>query len=444
MKNKVAIFLEYVVYIGIFAYYIAVFFPGYYTADSFYTISMALHKETVTNWHPAILINMWRWIYNLTYHIEFIWIVQIFLLFNAIKIVSKIFDSKLIKLIFPILMLLWPSLFSSFGAVWKDIWTIIFMLYAIGFSILAYKNLSINYSIVSILSIIIVWLLRVDYFITAGVFLIFPLIIIYKIYFYQFKKYFAYPFMLILIFILFVVIKSIFELTTVEVKKNPWSTLVVWDIVGTYVQMDTKEDIVIGSKIIDYNTYSSLYNIKTSDSIAFEGNIFGLDLPQNQQNIDNYKFEKDKLLFFWMNTILHNPFEYLKHRFDIFKNFIGFNNAIHHPYPFGINNNSFNLLFFRTPLNIDIYWFIDSHANGYFWRLWLYVLISTVFLFFLKNKDNFFRLSLGIFYISLLGCLFRVFVLPAADFRYGIYIVVITLVMASYLVDYYIKKYLKI
>ncbi|WP_265498626.1 hypothetical protein [Providencia rustigianii] len=400
------------------AAYNSLFYPGYLTPDSAYILYQTNGIAPLSNWHPIFITRLWGVLYDIFKSAGGIWSIQILLLVLSATFMSLKIKNATIGISFLVLTLFYPPIMTNMGALWKDDFAAIFTLISYAF-LISYFNKTTRYNLsLLISSCIIVSLTRIDYFIVILPFILAATIPMGYLNIKNALSRFSY-YVLIVLLSVFIINKLLS--VGIEKKLNPWVTIAAWDIVGIEQRSGEKD-------------LSSIYNCSTSDPLVWgDTKRFSVNLPEGDY-VTPVKEESSYFFKLWFNSIIKHPASYFEHRMCVAKTFFGFNTpSVHYPYPSPIfNNYNLSQKSDRSNLNLDAYWFFDASSSSPMFRYWYY-LVVVIFITLAMNAMRKFSIVNNALSASILLEALRVLVLPAADFRYGIWIVfgTITLIFVS-------------
>lgn len=402
------------VIIGLAAFFVAlyasVFYPGYLTADSLYMLSQGTGQEPLTNWHPPFIVLTWGILFSFYKSAGGVWLIQI-----ALYITAAVFFSLRLRNCFLaqasfIVLLAYPPIFTNMGALWKDCWVVSTTLLCAGCSIDAIEHKKMKSVILTGFYFAVSLLIRVDYAIIAAPFVISAV-------------FFGMPaanslqkkIRMILFFLLLgfgVVLVNQWAGSFVSQRRNPWVNAAIWDIAGIEHYSRTQSS-------------ADGYNSKTSDPIVFGPyKMFDINLPQEPLKMDP-TIESKQIFSLWLEHVSKHPSAYIKHRLHVAEAFLGIGTPeVHYPFPRAeMSSSPLTQRSERSQLNIDLYWFFDAHANGAMYRYWRYVGVAAVLLILSMACKTTTSVEVSIF-LSVLFSASRFLILPATDFRYGLWMVI--------------------
>lgn len=407
------------------SYYNALFYPGYLTTDSVYMLQQTTGVSPLSNWHPIFVTKLWGGLYSIFKSAGGIWSVQILLFVASSAILSYKIKNIYLSILFLIAILLFPAIVANMGALWKDDWaaiaTIVSVITFINYTQERYKvNL-----LLLLTACVFTSLLRIDYFA-----IVLPLIVLS---FFSIEKFTFYKKTLItILFVLIVLISTIIINKAlsfnVEKRINPWLAVAIWDISG--IEQRSKP-----------NYSSNAYNCNTVDPLMWgENKRFVVNLPEGDYVADP-NVESHYFLKLWSNDILKNPRSYIEHRLCVGKAFLGINTeSVHYSYPAPVFINSYlTQKSERSNLNIDTYWFFDTHSSSPIFRYWYYLTITLALVIIMNLFKKYSVIHNGIALSIFLSAL-RFIILPAADFRYGLWIVFGTIILVFMTMDRLISE----
>lgn len=411
------------------SFYAASFYPGYLTSDSLYMLSQGIGDVPLSNWHPPFLTLAWGWMYGLYKSAGAIWLLQVSLFVASALLFASRIRNALISFFIYFALLLYPPVFTNMAALWKDCWVLSTTLICLTFAIDAINKKGHKYIFFAALFFIVSVLIRVDYAIICLPFILAAIVVglsdqsisrreyIYKVAFS----------ISILFFCLFLAGRIVGS--QVVDRLNPWLNTAIWDIVG--IEQHSSPTIFIPG-----------YNCSTSDPLVFGSERkFNINLPQ-QPKVSDPASEAGEYFSHWKNSILENPFAYLKHRFCVANSFLNYGTEqVHYPYPRAeMSGSPLTQRSERSSLNIDLYWFFDRNSFGPMYRYWYYLFVSIVALMLgaVFRKPT---LPEVVVMSSIFLSAARFMVLPATDFRYGLWMVVGTMVLVALIIDQRISQF---
>lgn len=409
-----------------FAYYASAFYPGYLTSDSLYMLSQGVGNQAISNWHPPFITIIWGVLHGIFKSAGGVWIFQISLLILAAHFFSTGLRNKAVVLSCLCLILIFPPVFTNMAALWKDNWAVIFTLFCAGFALRGIRSHSLLHAHAAGFFFVLASLTRIDYLIIVtpialGAFLFYEkerdrTKWYARTVFYSFTFYF-------LVFIA----GSQWAGSLIEKKFNPWATIAIWDIGGVLNESELK---------------SSLpgYRCTTSDPLVFgDYRLFSINLPEGAE-LNNRMSEATMIRQTWIDAIANHPTAYLRHRLCVAKQFFGLEKEVHYPYPSPVFvKNPLTQSAERSALNLDLYWFYDSHAHGLMFKYFVY-LIACFLIVGIAYLARFINPIQLILFASICMSAARFIVLPAADFRYGLWIVVGTTLLIAVFMDELIDR----
>lgn len=409
------------------AFYASTFYPGYLTPDSLYILSQGVGVQQLTNWHPPFITRVWGLLHSIFLSAGGIWIIQISLFIIAAHGFCASLKSKTLGLVCLFLLLAWPPLFTNMAAVWKDNWAIIFTIFCASFALRAGKSGSMLYAVITGVFFILASLTRIDYAaITLP--LVYGAFAMAELRDRGGNSHTRFGLYGLLLCIFTFAASSLYVGTWVEKKLNPWTTIAIWDIAGTLKLSGERNDL-------------PGYNCATSDPLVFgQHRLYTVNLPEgpvlNTLSEEATVIKKD-----WVSAVANHPLAYIEHRLCIAKVFFGFEHDIHYPYPGPVfPETSLTQNAERSALNLKLYWYFDSNAHGPMFKYFFYLALSfslVIISYFTRTLD----LTQMILFVSVCMAAARVMILPAADFRYGLWIVVGSICLATVLIDELMSKF---
>lgn len=414
------------------AVYVGIFYPGYLTADTVYMLYQTNGMAEFSNWHPAFATHFLGFLYDFFGETGPIWLIQVILLIFSVALVSFRINSVAVSTLLFACLIFYPPVITNFGALWKDCFAIIWSLFTLYFSWRFQSSRKLLDISLVIIFALLASLTRTDYLI-----IVLPFVLSCAFLFVEgnrdcedgncttLRKQVKISFLVFgLFFVSFSFLSNFFG-SSVTKALNPWITIAIWDIGGV--------DVYSGG-----NKYVNTYNCRTSDQLVWGGAAPKINLPEGQVLVD-VKIEAKNYMDNWKSAIVYSPVSYIKHRLCVAKTFLGFG-AVTYPYPPPVAlDNVFSSGFRRSPMNLDLYWFFDSQYNQFLYKYWIYLAI-TISLFamsFIRRTPS--AIEFAIFASVIFSCA-RVLVLPATDFRYGMWILVGSLVIYAMYLDAIVVK----
>lgn len=408
-----------------FVRHVAVFYPGYLPADTLYILSMGLGREPLSNWHPPAVSLALGGLYTLVQHIGVIWLLQCALFFWWIRSNALRYRKPSTACASALLFILWPPLITNLATLWKDSWAILATLYLFTFIKDTTRTSDASSALAAMAMTTLAVVIRPDYLpivaplLAAGAWSLRGDSTIRQ-------RVNAVVVALGSVILCWLAIRLGSGLL-VEKQVNPWVTTAIWDAAGARVWDSRDEDgLTVAGKTLSKQKLTELYRPTSSDTLIFGLEIVNLPQAPLRRPVDEEVTEVRQL---WWDALFHRTTGYLRHRLEFAKVFLGIGTAqVYAPYAFGVIPNAFGFTFERTPANIAAYWIFDPLAHGLLWRLWIYlgVTIAAVAVATIRRSPPL-ALPLG---LSVIGALTRIVVLPAADFRYGLWMVCGALLLA--------------
>lgn len=403
------------------AYYTSAFYPGYLTADSLYILAQGVGDQPLSNWHPPFVTILWGGLQGVFKSAGGIWMIQIVLLVCATHFFAIGLRKPVVSLLSYLLVLFFPPVFTNMAALWKDCWAVIFTLFCAGFAVRAIRTNSLVQAHVAALFFVLASLTRVDYLIVAAP-IAFGALALCDEHRNRTVWYRNPAARRVLVYMLAVLFASHLLGGMVEKRLNPWVTVAIWDIGGV------KNSLGGGGSVLGYNC-------ATSDSLTFgEHRLFEANLPEEPLRMDARR-EAREIKRSWVESVVSSPGAYLSHRLCVARTFFGFAPEVHYPYPPPVfSDSAMTQSAQRSALNRDLYWFYDANSNGLMFRYCFYLGLSllVVVLAYAGRIIEPIQLMVG---LSIWMSAARVLVLPAADFRYGLWIVVGTIALVALVAD---------
>lgn len=404
----------------VFARHVAMFYPGYIPPDTLYMLAMGLGKQPLSNWHPPAVSLALGGIYQLFQHVGLIWLLQLVAYLTWIRSNAREYRHRITACLSAVVFACWPPLITNLAAIWKDAWAVIAMLYLFLAAKRAAKRHSRQSLLAAIAAALVATIVRPDYLLVA-----LPLL--------GMAAWMTAPDSsrlreklrpaVLAVFSLLILAAGVRIATGLLVEKrvNPWLTPAIWDAVGARVHDSSNDDgITVAGQTLQREELLRIYRDDSSDGLVFSQTLF--NLPEAPE-IRSAEEEARELRRLWVDAVFYRTTGYLRHRLAVCRRFLGIGSTdVHAPYTFGIIPNQFGFTFERSPANISVYWTFDRLAHGPFWRLWLYLVICGCCVGLLIATGSMSPLVPPLA-LTVLFAAARVMILPAADFRYGLWIV---------------------
>jgi hypothetical protein len=419
-RGLVAIF-----FCGVFARHTAIFYPGYIPADTLYMLSMGLGREPLSNWHPPAVSLALGGLYLLVQHIGVIWLMQSVCFLTWIRLNSSLYHKTSTALASALVFAAWPPLITNLATLWKDSWAVIATLYLFWAAKQAMSQRGRSNVLLGMTFGVIAITVRPDYLPV-----VIPLVgaAVWAHFADSSTRQKAKSLLVGVASVILCVI-SIRMATGLLVQKqvNPWTPTAVWDAAGARVcDPSNRDGLTLAGRTLTRDELVAAYRTTSSDALVFGLGVVNLPQAPALQPVEAEKKECRQL---WWDAVVNRTHGYLRHRWAFAKVFLGIDTTqVHAPYAFGVTANSFGFTFDRTPANIAAYWIFDPLAHGLLWRLWLYV-VAAIGIAAVSAVRHGPVLVLPLA-LSVMGALARVVILPAADFRYGLWVVCGTLLLA--------------
>ena len=413
-RKKLRLVIFFTLDVFILAYYAAAFYPGYLTDDSLYMLFQTTGILPLSNWHPMFITLLWGGLFNIYKSAGGIWLIQVLAFILSIHLLSSNIRNFFVAIAGYLLLTLAPPIFTNMAALWKDCWAVMFSIFAFSFLISLTNNKNLLNLSFCIFFCLLSVLTRIDYFVIIAPVLLGGFILYNEKKSWSLRKIFIRSFfaLICVILVLLIILNNLNRFA--DKKLNNWTPVAVWDISGvrhfSHVDIDG-------------------YNCTTSDPLVFgKSRPIPINLPQEPLRIDVDQ-ERRNVFAVWFDSVTSNPVAYIKHRMCVAKVFMGLASFVHYPYPpANPSNHALTQKSERSSLNKEIYWYFDEHHHGLWFQYWVYLLLGAVtcLVFFIFRKLNIIQVVLA---LSTLGSVSRILVLPAADFRYGLWILLSTLIL---------------
>lgn len=401
-----------------------IFYPGCFSYDSLSQLSQA-DSQNYSTWHPVIMALSMHYIDKL-FGVGGLLIFHQFFYWLAISIiVSVLFKNRLIYL----LIGFFPPIFMLNLSMWKDIGMNTSFLFAIASILSVIRSEHFKFwSIIALISIIYGCLVRLNG-ITIGVFLLLLLVIaIHK----RLNKHWLYSVGKFVVFALILAVSSpVINKLTQANKSYPASVGFLWDIAGIYVHSNGRL-----SEFPNELSFLIRPNEKSDHWLEayhpFSCNICWSSISGIKCITENE--EQFNVLFkTWLNLVIDNPKEYLKHRLALSKYILSFSGNAYYPYHnYELNDNSDDIRLRPNDLAHKSFQLFNYVYQVFSYTklnlVYIWILVSVVvfcfsnYLFIFKKRCEFKTIFLILVSASSISSTFALLIkAPAADYRYMIW-----------------------
>jgi len=429
-------------------------YPGYMTYDSILQILEA-REGVYSDWHPPFMAFIWHFTNKVIPGPFGMLILQTMLVWSGTFLIAVYFfadKQRPLLALTPCLLVFYPAVFGISGAIWKDILMWGFLLLAIGVA----GTINASSPVTSYRSI--AKLTALSFALLAGLlcrhnaaFAVIPLIAlaaarsigpapgVRKLAAASLIGGFA--FAAILLGSIFV--NSI--LTTY--KTTMWNQVAFFDIAGVIYRLpDKNEQTAIYQSIpARLRGNGSLENLLLTYSPENWGTMVLGEHPAFRSDPSKYhetairdditEQEATVLGRLWIETIIHHPFAWVEHRFDVFKEVIGLTHhdlrsavAMRKQYPDWLGAAYGRVDPEPNRLQISANWLLTHLSWHFIFRPWLYLLITTCVLLGCLIFPTPERMQCAFIAASGFAYEASLFLFaPAADFRYSHYMIYISL-----------------
>ena len=279
-----------------------VFWPGFFSNDSFSQINQAMSGYYST-WHPPIIAWLMRHLYS-------IFGVGGLLLFNQLLYWLGIWKfltlTRQRSIILLILVGFFPPIYTLTLHVWKDASLMVFILWAVNFFLLFNRTNKMLYFILFLFVSMVCVLTRINGFIPVFVLIFFAFMSLFKGS--RFKVLSKSLICSVAIIVLSFILNSAFNKVIEAKKENPLPSLLLWDIVGTANEAQIK---------IDQPYYSRTPNQDPNFDWQDKYDPVSCNLCWKGVNCNFSDNHNNELIKDWIKIIINNPLAYLKHRVEL-------------------------------------------------------------------------------------------------------------------------------
>jgi hypothetical protein len=419
----------------LFIFNMVVFYPGYMSNDSMSQLNQALGVKAVGDWHPTIMVFVWRVLINFSHIASSMLMLQMVFLWLMLSILSIFIyrqtKSKKLSLM-PYGVGLLPIILNISGVVWKDV----HMAFALGLSVillLIYKHLpnklwQILDSVLVFSLIIYACLLRYNAFLAIAPVIYLAInetIIVLKSVYHKLLA-------MIGIFIMIFLFGFLVNLFLSPVSENPLSSVMIDDIINvkTYEELDRAPKNIrsmlmdVQKNCIVRNVIMNGYWLCADDSQRFEIHISGYN----------------ELRGYWLKSIISHPFKYISYRVETYAIFLfpPDTSAYGGDYiwQYGIEENSLGqkVRFDKIGRAVQFYSVNFGYKHfSFLFQAWFWLVASAAVLFYSRKINKYKKYVITLSASGLVYILCYIPVVIAADYRY-IYWPVLATILATILV----------
>lgn len=442
-KKLAAYSLFYVVSLII---YVSLSYPGGLSVDSYEMLRQGVSHQ-YTNWHSPFLSMLWGWLYELFAHTGPIWFIQIGLYLLAVTTFCFFLKSLSLGLVGAIALAFFPPIAFNMHYLWKDCAAVIGTLFILSLAMHGEGKYGLIGRISIVVIATIVCLIRIDYFI-----IVLPLLFMACIKAQRTSRT-LWRYRTIGIFIVILIVSNYAVNFLVSERLNPWYTIAIWDIAGVHKRMGIEGSRELATEVVVNDiTGIEKYTCATSDELLFGPSpLFKVKTPYSEGKFSE-ALTAANLASLWKESLFNHPLLYVRHRLCVAKVFLGLKSGyIHgfllpltvvddlHPTNFEVvelRNNRINVI------GASYHAFIERNS---FWTIclfkyYLYILLATVVAIVSGRVFSESRASYGLILLTIYLTAARFFILPASDFRYGLWIIVATLVMLLCFFDQWLRR----
>lgn len=363
-----------------------IFYPGLASADSIYQLEQVVGARPIGDWHPPIMVLLWKILYEITQMVGSLFLLQQITLWLSVATIAILIytrsDNKLLS-IAPFLLATSPFTYLVSATLWKDSQLAISFLAAS--AILLYvqsrKKASVWLMVLAMILIGYASLSRHNALIAA-----FPLVFVWVRSVWSTSSVTKISIATLSIMVVFLVFGQLIKIVADVQKENITSAMMLDDVVGVksptnfdYANLETQQRLVkIEENCKRYNIETNLYwdCAGSDDRAAFTGHLY------------------EDLKSTWVRTIKERPFTYIQYRLYAFALFVFGNGGVQYIHTLNGIGQLGDGSYIEQP--IDSYsmkiatLYTKSLINGGFsglFRPWFWVLVSSMaFLFWFYKK----------------------------------------------------------
>lgn len=414
-----------------------IFFPGLMSFDSIYLYRQAIGELPVVNYHPPIMVYAWR-LGNFVAGPGGMLIIHQAMYWIALAVIAICVSRKLwIRVLLILSIGLLPPLWINSATLWNDIGVMsAFLLATAGILVLqktgsrrvfAITLVALFYGIAAkrtaLLAAIPLFYLLVDaYFSVPTNRMV--------------KQAVRWPKTAAVAAAWFAaVVLAAHLVNTIGVEKwTKWPTVAVWDLAAVSLE---ENQLLIPKAVVNRKDESEAETLERL-KVAFKPEVNGPLV--NVANFFPAPEHRDELFYAWLDLPTQYPASYFGHRTRVMARLLGLGpDRIHMAFEHRIIPNEQGLRLLnkdRPPLVGAVRW-VSRTTDTVVYQPWFYLVlllaISVMAALRLRRANTFdrrFLLALGISGLAYVAPLF--FIAPAADFRYNLWMVACSAVMAGF------------
>ncbi|MDR1398162.1 MAG: hypothetical protein LBJ14_10605 [Desulfarculales bacterium] len=430
--------------VGVIIFNLNAFFPGYLNPDSSGMLNDAVSLTSGSGWHSSFLTLLWSILYLALGNIDLIWVAQLIFFVISAYFISKYHFTKF-RIVAFLGLTLWPSIWLGVMCSFlKEPWAVTFALCALIFCFNCIDRFCYRQAVFSVLFCAGCIAVRVDYLIVAFP-ILFGLMLITAFNSTKFKRFFRIALLIILFFSSLMINPSIHRFLGLgNPFPHPEICGMVWDIIGInkYLNNDCfillEEKICISERQAQYDASDFPWKNQWFNSLTPD-DFLRAD-SDTRINMGILYKRAGETYMIWLNAIMANPMAFLKHRYEIAKIFLGINgmprsylsqSAYPQQFPHFKELQKLRYEFNYSKLNHTLYSIWGSFQLIF--KFWFYIALSSVAIIaicIIKRNTGQIKKAF-IIYVMVLANTSLVIIIPSADFRYGIFIIVGTILLIS-------------
>ncbi len=297
-----------------------IFYPGFMSADSLSQLGQAQSITPVGDWHPPVMVFVWKALIKITGLVSSMMLFQHAILWSALFLFAlSVYEwtKSIKKSVTPFLLSCLPFTLAISGVIWKDVQMAYALLLAVALFVVllsfAVKRGWIRWSIFASAALLLVYavLLRYNALVAVIPILYFGLSLVLPVTRWWKKLLLILPFFVVVVG----VSAGISTVLHVE-KQNPISSVMLEDIVYMHTHDELSEKARQGGV---YEHILAIKKCALADNILV--NIYWWCTNSEQRHAVHIR-QYDDIRGYWIETVLHHPDRYILRKIHTFTAFL--------------------------------------------------------------------------------------------------------------------------
>jgi len=399
------------------------FNPGFMSVDSLSQYRQAAGLQSINDAHPVIMVYLWRGLLNITGFIGSMLLFHQFIYWlSLLLLVTQLTRSLAARLIFLLVIGLWPPLIITSLHVWKDVGMMSALVLCVA-ALLGYSNHAHwGWITVALIALLYAISVRINGFIPGVILLLFLSFHFSKKLTQSFGRLWALTLTYTFIALIAMgAITSLIKHKTVRIYST--GTLLIWDMASISIAENKN---LLPDYLPRINPQRDMFSyLQERYSPNVNTTTFEVVSPYIE------KKEQSALFHDWLTLVLAHPGDYLQHRLYVFTRLLGADREpVYNPYQPGNRAEYMGITFthistedVRKLLNI-----FDTFTSSIIYRAWLYTLLAIIVLLIsvrrVLNRDDpkgRCELAIAVSLSGLVNTASLFFIATAADFRYMVW-----------------------